>query len=139
MQDLRCRVHVYPTSVDASAYFAANSYQLFTAWPDSAENTLQLENPMQVPPIADPSGTITPARSAQLMKKAKELETNFLSEMLSYTGLDSQKGEFSGGVGEDQFSSFLREAQAKAMVDHGGIGLSQNIFNALVRRDHAGE
>ena len=94
---------------------------------------------MQVPPIADPSGTITPARSAQLMKKAKELETNFLSEMLSYTGLDSQKGEFSGGAGEDQFSSFLRETQAKAMVEHGGIGLAKNMFDALVRRDNASE
>lgn len=88
-----------------------------------------------LPPI-DPASTLSPARATLLMKKAKELETNFLSEMLSYTGLDSQKGEFGGGIGEDQFSSFLREAQAKAMVDHGGIGLSQNIFNALVRRDH---
>ena len=94
---------------------------------------------MQVPTTPDPASTLSPARSAQLMKKAKELETNFLSEMLSYTGLDSQKGNFTGGVGEDQFSSFLREAQAKAMVDHGGIGLSQNIFNALARRDHAGD
>ena len=94
---------------------------------------------MQVPVPADPTPTLSPARSAQLMKKARELETNFLSEMLSYTGLDAQKGEFSGGVGEDQFASFLRDAQAKAMVDHGGIGLSQNIFNAMARRDHAGD
>lgn len=92
---------------------------------------------MQVPIPTDTPTTLSPTRSAQLMKKAQELETNFLSEMLSYSGLDVQKGEFTGGVGEDQFSSFLREAQAKAMVDHGGIGLSQNIFNALVRRDHA--
>jgi flagellar protein FlgJ len=94
---------------------------------------------MQVSKIPDSTGTTSPARSAQLMKKAKELETSFLSEMLSYTGLDKQEGAFSGGIGEDQFSSFLREAQAKAMVAHGGIGLSQNIFNALVRRDHAGK
>ncbi len=92
---------------------------------------------MQVPKISDPVNSLSPARSAQLMKKAKELETSFLSEMLSYTGLDSSKGAFTGGIGEDQFSSFLREAQAKAMVEHGGIGLSQNIFNALARRDNA--
>ncbi len=79
---------------------------------------------------------LSPARAAQLMKKAHGLETSFLSEMLSYTGLDAQQGDFTGGVGEDQFASFLREAQAKAMVDHGGIGLSQSIFNALARRDH---
>ncbi len=94
---------------------------------------------MQLPPPPDPTATISPVRAAQLMKKAKELETSFLSEMLSYTGLDSQNGQFGGGIGEDQFSSFLREAQAKAMVDHGGIGLSQSIFNSLVKRDHVGK
>lgn len=94
---------------------------------------------MHVPPLPLAPSPVSPARSAQLMKKAKELETTFLSEMLSYTGLDEQKGDFSGGIGEDQFSSFLREAQAKAMVDHGGIGLAENIFNALVERDHVGE
>lgn len=130
-------VHLYPTSADFNASFRFNGYQLFTVRPDSLENPLQLENPMQVPKISDPVNSLSPARSAQLMKKAKELETSFLSEMLSYTGLDSSKGAFTGGIGEDQFSSFLREAQAKAMVEHGGIGLSQNIFNALARRDNA--
>lgn len=94
---------------------------------------------MRIPIQTNPATAPSPARSAQLMKKARELETNFLSEMLSYTGLDAQKGDFTGGLGEDQFSSFLRDAQAKAMVDHGGVGLSQNIFNALARRDNAGE
>lgn len=112
---------------------------MFTACPDSTENLLYLENPMQVTKPTDAASGLSPARSAQLMEKAKELETNFLSEMLSYTGLDAQKGEFTGGIGEDQFASFLRDAQAKAMVDHGGIGLSQNIFNALARRDHASD
>ena len=79
--------------------------------------------------------TILSPRSAQLMQKAQELETRFLSEMLAHTGLDAQTGAFNGGIGEDQFASFLREAQAKAMVDHGGLGLAQSIFQNLVRRD----
>ncbi len=78
---------------------------------------------------------LTPARSTQLMKKAQELETAFVSEMLAHTGLDSQTGAFGGGVGEDQFASFLREAQAKAIVAHGGFGLAQNIFQSLARHD----
>jgi Rod binding domain-containing protein len=69
------------------------------------------------------------------MQKAQELETRFLSEMLAHTGLDAQTGAFNGGMGEDQFASFLREAQAKAMVDRGGLGLAQSIFQSLVRRD----
>lgn len=91
---------------------------------------------MQIPPKIDPSGTITPERAVQLKRKAQELEANFLSEMLSYTGLDDQEGAFSGGIGEDQFKSFLRDAQAKAMVEHGGVGLTENIFNALVKREN---
>ena len=79
--------------------------------------------------------TILSPRSAQLMQKAQELETRFLSEMLAHTGLDAQPGAFNGGIGEDQFASFLREAQAKAMVDRGGLGLAQSIFQNLVRRD----
>lgn len=89
---------------------------------------------MHPPPLS----AIPSPRSAQLMQKAKELETSFLSEMLAHTGLDAQTGAFSGGLGEDQFASFLREAQAKAMVDHGGLGLAQSIFQSLVRRDDAG-
>ena len=79
--------------------------------------------------------TILAHRAAQLMQKAQELETRFLSEMLAHTGLDAQTGAFNGGIGEDQFASFLREAQAKAMVDRGGLGLAQSIFQSLVRRD----
>lgn len=74
-------------------------------------------------------------RRAILMEKAKALEATFLSEMLSYAGLGSAEGSFSGGVGEEQFSSFLREAQAKAIVDHGGIGLAENLFKSLVKHD----
>lgn len=79
--------------------------------------------------------TILSPRSAQLMQKAQELETRFLSEMLAHTGLDAQTEAFNGGIGEDQFASFLRESQAKAMVDRGGLGLAQSIFQSLVRRD----
>ena len=76
-------------------------------------------------------------RRAVLMEKAKALEATFLSEMLKYAGMGSAEGPFSGGVGEEQFSSFLREAQAKAIVDHGGIGLAENLFKSLVKHDDA--
>ena len=40
---------------------------------------------------------------------------------------------FGGGVGEDQFGSFLRNEQARLMVEKGGIGLAQTLFESLVR------
>ena len=91
----------------------------------------------------DPARDISPARRAVLMAKARELEAGFLSEMLAHAGLGSAEGPaaggFSGGVGEEQFASFLRDQQARALVDHGGIGLAEQIFNSLARRDHGQE
>lgn len=90
-------------------------------------------------PIAGPQRPDEVARNALLKQKACDLEAAFLAEMLSHAGLDSAEGGFSGGVGEEQFASFLREAQAKAIVAKGGLGLAENLYQSLVRRDHAAE
>lgn len=68
---------------------------------------------------------------SRLREVAKELEASFLSEMLKHTGLGQSRQSFGGGAGEDQFSSLLIDAQAKAMVDAGGIGLAESIFENL--------
>jgi Rod binding domain-containing protein len=72
--------------------------------------------------------------SAGLRKTAVKLEAQFLSEMLKHAGLDGPASEFSGGSGEDQFGSFLRDAQAMRMAQAGGIGLAETIFRALQAR-----
>lgn len=71
---------------------------------------------------------------AKLREASKELEATFLAEMLKSAGLGETSKSFGGGAGEDQFSSFLRMEQARAMVDAGGIGLSEAFFNALKER-----
>lgn len=68
---------------------------------------------------------------AALMGKAQDLEAAFLSEMLSFTGLGAVSESFGGGAGEDQFGSFLRAEQARMMVEKGGIGLAELIFESL--------
>ena len=74
------------------------------------------------------------AREAKLREAARELEANFLAEMLKAAGLGETPDAFGGGAGEDQFASFLRLEQARAMVDAGGIGLAQSLFEALKER-----
>lgn len=74
-------------------------------------------------------------RDAELWSAAQKLEASFLSEMLKSAGLGEIKSEFGGGPGEEQFSSFLRDAQAKTMVKRGGIGLAQSLFEALKESD----
>jgi peptidoglycan hydrolase FlgJ len=66
-----------------------------------------------------------------LMTQAKALEASFLSEMLGYAGVGAASEDFGGGIGEEQFSSFLRDEEARQMVAHGGIGLAETLFNAM--------
>ena len=85
---------------------------------------------MQISPMPPgPSGT---SQNLEALKQvAQKLEASFLAEMLKSSGLGKSEGSFSGGVGEEQFSSFLRDEHAKLMVDAGGIGLAEHIFAAL--------
>jgi len=66
-----------------------------------------------------------------LMAKAQALESAFLSEMLGHAGMGVATGEFSGGIGEEQFASFLRHAQSDILVQSGGIGLAEQLFRAM--------
>jgi flagellar protein FlgJ len=92
-----------------------------------AENPIYPEQPMDLPLVTSP----VPARQQQLMKKAEELEATFLSEMLAHSGLSEMQGEFAGGQGEAQFASFLRQEQAKLIVQSGGLGLAELIFKSM--------
>lgn len=66
-----------------------------------------------------------------LHAKAEELESAFLSEMLKHAGFGAARESFGGGIGEEQFASFLRAEQAKGMVAKGGIGLAEQFFRSM--------
>lgn len=72
-----------------------------------------------------------PSRDAALWEAAQQLEATFLAEMLKSTGLGEVSDTFGGGVGEEQFASFLRQSQAEQITVSGGIGLAESIFNSL--------
>jgi flagellar protein FlgJ len=79
-----------------------------------------------------PIGTqVITQKNAALMDQAKALEASFLSEMLGLAGVGKTPESFGGGIGEDQFGSFLRDEQARQMVERGGIGLAQQLFDAM--------
>ena len=93
-------------------------------------------NPEIRPKPAHPeSVSLTSGQSESvLMDRARDLEATFLSEMLAYAGLGKMpEGGFGGGIGEDQFGSFLRQEQAAQMVQRGGIGLAEQLFHAMTR------
>ena len=80
--------------------------------------------------------TMSADRTLLLKQKSAELEATFLAEMLSFTGLGDTKGTMTGGIGEEQFASFLRAEQAKLMVAQGGIGLAEQIFQSLMKHEN---
>lgn len=96
---------------------------------------------MRVDPVLRPTphpntANLQPA-DTDLRAKARELEAAFLSEMLGHAGLGAAGESFGGGIGEEQFASFLRQEQATAMVAQGGIGLAESLFRALSEDRHA--
>lgn len=87
---------------------------------------------MQIFPAAQPVWpNAARPKDDPLMVQARALEASFLSEMLSYAGMGAPQKGFGGGIGEDQFASFLRQEQAEQMVAKGGIGLAEKIFRSM--------
>lgn len=76
-----------------------------------------------------------PARDARLREAVLQLEAGFLKEMLEAAGLGRPPAGLGGGAGEDQFASFLLEAQAQRLARGGGVGLAESLFQALRRGD----
>jgi len=85
-------------------------------------------------PVPLDAAAISAGRDAKLMDAAQALEAGFLAEMLKSAGLGESRSEFGGGLGEEQFSSFLRQAQAEEMAQRGGIGLAEALFEAMKAR-----
>ncbi len=85
-----------------------------------------------------PAMTDPVSKHALLRKTAEKLEASFLAEMLKSAGFGASRQEFGGGAGEDQFTSFLVQEHAMAMVRAGGIGLSETIYNALKEQERNG-
>jgi peptidoglycan hydrolase FlgJ len=70
----------------------------------------------------------------ELRAVARELEAGFLAEMLKQAGFGESRQTLGGGAGEDQFASLLRVEHARALAARGGIGLAEQVFEALVAR-----
>ncbi len=64
------------------------------------------------------------------MEKAREFEAVFVAQMLNFSGLDDAlKGD--SGFGGDAFSSMLLEQYAQKIVEKGGFGLADRIYDQL--------
>ena len=93
---------------------------------------------MDLPPVAPPV-PLTSARSAESVDQAarataEEFEAVFLSEMLKHRGLNAVPDGFGGGAGETAFTSLLTDEYARLLAERGGIGIAEQIYNALKQK-----
>ncbi|WP_425097691.1 rod-binding protein [Tropicibacter sp. S64] len=88
---------------------------------------------MDIPPL---TSKLPQQRDKALMQAARELEASFLAEMLRASGVGKTPESFGGGAGEDQFSSFLVQEQARAMAAKGGIGLADSLYQSMKDKMH---
>ena len=76
-------------------------------------------------------------REASLREAGIGLESAFLAIMLKSAGVGAPRDSFGGGIGEEQFASYLTDAHAEALMQRGGIGLAEALFNSLKERSDA--
>ena len=91
--------------------------------------------PPTLPPPGLASGPIAKLDTKEvtrLRELSTELEAGFLTEMLKHAGVGQVSESFGGGIGEEQFTSFLTQMQADAMAKAGGIGLAEQLFKSMI-------
>ncbi|MBM3606324.1 MAG: hypothetical protein FJX25_16855 [Alphaproteobacteria bacterium] len=62
---------------------------------------------------------------ASKLQVVDQLEQAFLEEMLKYCGPGASQGEFAGGAGEEQFSSFLTREHAAILARRLDLGFGR--------------
>ncbi len=83
-----------------------------------------------------PMPTTGSARDAVLTdtvarETAEAFEAAFLAEMLKHTGINRTPESAGGGAGEEAFASFLTDQYADVLARSGGLGIAEQIFNAI--------
>ncbi len=94
---------------------------------------IQKDRTMQVTDATAP--VIRSPHNKALRALSEKLEAQFLAEMLKASGVGKPRETLGGGAGEDHFSSFLTQEYAQAIVQRGGIGLSESIYRSLVKAE----
>jgi len=85
--------------------------------------------PTQAPSMTPPSNN-NEGVDERIMEKAREFETVFVAQMLKYSGMDKAISQESG-FGGDAFSGMMLEQYAHNIVDKGGFGLAEKIYDQL--------
>ena len=88
------------------------------------------------PTIPRPAQNADPAAIA---KAAKDFEAMAIGQLLQpmFDTVDTSKGMFGGGAGEEAWKPLMVQEFAKQMAAHGGIGLAKPVYDAMLRMQEA--
>jgi flagellar protein FlgJ len=86
---------------------------------------------MAPPPSTDPDAPLDP----KIWQAAQKFEAMAIGQMLApmFDTVDLSKTKFGGGQGESAFKPMMIDAIGKQMAAHGGFGLAQPIYAAMLR------
>jgi Rod binding domain-containing protein len=87
-----------------------------------------------MPAVAPANLNLHPGGEAKMRHAAEGFEAMFLNQMFEMMGESVQADPtFGGGQAENLFRSMLNEQYAKQMAKGGGIGISNAIYQEMVR------
>ncbi|GJL93752.1 MAG: hypothetical protein DHS20C05_01570 [Hyphococcus sp.] len=98
------------------------------------EKTLDLALSSTRPIAPLEKAKIDSGKSDMLMKQAQDFEAVFVAQMLNYSGLNKALSRDSG-FGGDTFSSMLTQQYATKLVEGGGFGLAEPIYQQLLSKE----
>ncbi len=94
----------------------------------------------QTATVTAQAGAAGPDRTAKLRQAATAFEAGAIGEMLApmFNTVDSAHGLLGGGDGEAAWRPMLVQAIGKQMAEHGGLGLADSIYRALMQAQETG-
>jgi Rod binding domain-containing protein len=91
-------------------------------------------------PAASDASPGAPPRDPAIWKSAQQFEAMAIGQLLApmFGTVDAAHGLFGGGDAEATWQPMLVDALGKQIATHGGLGLAQPVYDAMLRAQEAG-
>lgn len=78
---------------------------------------------------------LSPEQMAKTRKSAEDFEAIALGQLLQpmFKTVDTSKGMFGGGTGEEAWKPMMVDEMAKMLAKSGGIGLADSVYREMLR------
>jgi len=88
-----------------------------------------------ISPMAAPSMNGAQQGDAHVWKAAQDFEAMAIGQLLEpmFSTVDTSQGMFGGGAGEQNFRPMLVTEMAKAVEQHGGLGLAGPVYAQMLK------